>query len=132
MIPDLRERYGIDLRDLFSEVSPLSPGWVLCHIDHLTVESATVAEIRGGEQFRGWGADRYMTATLINAVEALRYITVLANSDPKKRKVEPPEPFPIPDGTSKRVRDSKPGSFAFIANSLMAKRRKQLEGGDSG
>lgn len=130
LIPDLKYYYGIDLRDLFSEDCPISPRWALLHAHHLPMESSTVAEARGGSQFRGWGPDRYMTARLIDSVSALRYITILANRDPKKKLPQPPDPYPIPDKRQdKKTKDAKPGSFAFIANQLIAKGKKRREGG---
>lgn len=99
------------------------------HIHNLPMGSATVAEIRGGEQFRGWDLDRYMTARLIDSVQALRYITLLAHSDPKRRKPPAPEPFPTPDKIHKKTKDAQPGSFAFIAKKLIAKGKKRKEGG---
>ena len=122
LIPDLRHYFGIDLRELFSEVPPFSPRWVLIHIKWLPVESATFAEIRGGGEFRGWSTDRYMLATLINAIRALIWVFTVAHSDPKKRKPKPPEPYPTPD---KPKKVHKPGSFAFIAGQHIQAIKKQ-------
>lgn len=93
------------------------------------MESATVASLRGGKNFRGWDLDRYMTARLIDSVQALKYITMLAHADPKKRKPPVPEQFPTPEKIDRKAREAKPGSFAFIANSLIAKGKKRKEGG---
>lgn len=66
-----------------------------------------------------------MTATLINAVRALIWVFTVAHSDPKKRKPQPPEPFPTPDKPKKTL---KPGSFAFIVNQhATAIRKKEAE-----
>lgn len=131
LVPELRHYFGIDLRDLFLEDSPLSPDYVLIHIKYLPMESAFVAALRGGRQFRGWDEDRYQTAALINSIRALGHNFVLANSDPKKRKPQPPDPWPLPDDTTKTKPRDKPGSFAFIARDLAAraKRRKEVAGG---
>ena len=86
ILPDLRRYYGIDLLDLFREERPLSPRYVLAHIRNLDYQSAFVAEVRGGQQYRGWDEDRYMDAAQINALRTLIYIFILANTDPKKRK----------------------------------------------
>lgn len=129
IVPDLKHHYGIDLRDLFSEVNPISPRWALIHVHNLPMGSSTMAEVRGGEQFRGWDLDRYMAARQIDAIAALRYILILANMDPKKRKPPAPEPFPTPDKPAKKQKDERPGSFAFIAKQLLAKGKKRKEGG---
>lgn len=122
LIPDLKHYFGIDLRELLSEAPPFSPRWALMHVKWLPIESATFAGIRGGSKFRGWGQDRYMTATLITAIRVLIWVFTVANSDPKKRKPQPPEPYPTPDAPPKKV---KPGSFAFIAGQHFAAMRKR-------
>jgi len=130
LVPDLKHYYGIDLRDLFSEESSLSPRWVLLHVHNLPIDSATVAEIRGGEKFRGWGPDQYMAARIIDSLSALRYITLLAHRDPKRKAPPLPEPYPIPDNIQKKkTREATPGSFAFIANQLLAQGKKRKKGG---
>jgi hypothetical protein len=130
LLPDLKHYYGIDLRDLFAEANPLSPRFVLVHIKHLPIGSAFVAENRGGQQFRGWDEAQYMTAGLINAVRSLQYVTVLANSDPNKRKPGPPDPYPTPDeGVRRKYRrkSDHPGSFGFMAKARLAGVRKLKE-----
>lgn len=130
LLPDLKHYYGIDLRDLFSEVSPLSPSFVLAHIRYLPLESAFVAAQRGGQQFRGWDEGRYMLATLINAVRLNTYVFTLAHIDSKSKQPDPPDMYPIPDNVKARTKPApKPGSFAFIVNSKMASIKKRKEGG---
>lgn len=125
LLPDLKHYYGLDLRDLLSEDRPLSPRFVLAHVTNLPYDSALVAEFRGGQQFRGWDKDRYMTATLIDAIRLLQYIFVLANSDPKKTKPKPPAPYPLPDGQVEAKKPDTPGSFAFIAKANLAAIKKR-------
>jgi hypothetical protein len=131
LIPDLKHYYGIDLRDLFSEDNPLSPRWVLMHVMNLPIESAFMAEIRGGKEFRGWDEGRYMLASIYNVINILKYITILANSDPKKTTPEPPEPFPTPDNLVARKKSGghKPGSFGAIALDLLGKAKKRKAAG---
>lgn len=131
LLPDLRHYFGINLLDLFSEENPLSPRFVLAHVRNLPIESATTAEVRGGQQFRGWDEDRYLSAALVNSLRTLIYIFILANSDPKKRKPKSPEMWPLPDEIKKQ---DKPGSFAFIARAHIAavKKRKALANDKSG
>jgi hypothetical protein len=109
----------------------LSPRFVLAHVRNLDYHSAFIAEVRGGQQFRGWDEDRYLSAALINSLRTLIYIFILANSDPKKRKPKSPEMWPLPDEIKKQ---DKPGSFAFIARAHIAavKKRKALANDKSG
>lgn len=129
LIPELKREYDLDLRDLFSEENPISPRWVLAHIKYLPIESAFYAEVRGGQQFRGWGPDRYMQAAHINADRVGNHLFILANTDPKKKKPTPPEPWPLPDDKTKTKPADKPGSFAATVRTLSAKAKKRMEGG---
>jgi hypothetical protein len=126
LIPDLKHYYDLDLRDLFSDDNPLCPKFVLAFVRNLPIESAFIAEVRGGRQFRGWDEDRYQSAALINALRVHNYYFALANCDPKKRRnIKPPDMWPLPDEVKKR---DAPGSFAFIAKAHLAaaKKRKAL------
>jgi hypothetical protein len=126
LLPDLRHYYDIDLRELFSEDDPLTPAFVLAHIKNLDYHSAFIAEMRGGQRFRGWDEDRYQRAAQINSQRTANYYFALANCDPKKRRnIKPPDMWPIPDEVKKV---DPPGSFAFIAKAHLAaaKKRKAL------
>ncbi|AFF28322.1 tail assembly chaperone [Mycobacterium phage Twister] len=127
LVPDLKHYYGIDLRDLFSEDHPLSPRWVLLHIKNLPMDSAFVAEFRGGQRYRGWDPSRYMQAAVIDLLRVQNYMFVLANSDPKKGKPKEPEPYPLPDyQQTEQKKTYKPGSFGgIVAQMITAKRRKK-------
>lgn len=111
--------YRVDLRDvLFRE----SPRYLLALIMDLPTNGALYASRRGGRDFRGWDVDRYINVAQVNAQRATNHILVLANSDPKKHKPQPPELFPTPD---KNIDKPKPGSFAAIAASMIAAQRKK-------
>ncbi|BCP36362.1 hypothetical protein MINTMi198_17320 [Mycobacterium intracellulare M.i.198] len=130
LIPDLKQYYGIDLRDLFSEDKPLSPRWALMHVLHLPIESAFVAQLRGGPEFRGWSPDRYMAARLIDLQAIQNWMFLSANRDPDSKAPEMPEPYPLPDDikVKKQLKD-KPGSFGFMAKTLLAKAKKRKAAG---
>jgi hypothetical protein len=98
------------------------------HVKNLPIDSAFYAEVRGGQQFRGWGEDRYMTARLIDSIRALTYLFICANTDPKKKRPEPPDPHPTPDGL-KVKKPAKSGSFAATVRTLSEKAKKRMEGG---
>ena len=121
---DLPEYYGVDLRDLFRDDNRLTPLYLLSLIRGLPMESRFNAERRGGEQFRGWDAGRYIDVATVNAIRALQWTYVAAHS---KNKPKPPEPFPIPDKSVRR-KNKGPGSFAFIAAQKIAAARRKADG----
>lgn len=99
---------GLNLVDALREGSGYSPRQLIMLIRNLPMDSATIASIRGGEQFRGWSMDRYMVAQLIDAVQENTYVTILAAGP--KRKPKAPEPTHRPDTEKK-----KGNSFAAMA-----------------
>lgn len=74
------------------------------------MESAFVAERRGGQHFRGWGEGRYAIVAAVNGIRALQHTYVSAHA---KSKPKAPDPYPIPD--KRQQGRNKPGSFAAIA-----------------
>lgn len=126
ILSDLLLYYRVDLRDLFDEVSPLSPRYVLALIFNLPADGAFHASRQGGPQFRGWDAGRYALVALVNAQRANNHILMMVNRDPKRAKPKPPEFFPTPDESDKPSAP-KPGSFAAIAASMLAAQRKKRE-----
>lgn len=117
LLADLLEIYGVDLRDVLRPEAHLSPLAVLALIKGLPESSRFVAEHRGGQQFRGWDAGRYAAVATVNAVRAMQYTYVSANS---KSRPKPPEPFPVPD-TTVRKRSTGPNSFTAIAAAAIRK-----------
>lgn len=114
---DLMEVYGVDLRDVLVPEARLTPLWMLTLIKGLPESSRFVAERRGGPQFRGWDVKAYAAAATVNAVRALQYTYVCANS---KSRPKVPDMFPVPDQTVKKRH--APGSFAAIAAAKMGVR----------
>lgn len=96
MYGDFQRYYSLDLAVLVRD-SP--PQRMLLLIRQLPLESRTVAKLRGGEQFDGWGIDRYLTAQLIDAVNGVNHSVVAANS---KKKPKAPKPVPRPNKTPKK------------------------------
>lgn len=127
LLPDLKHYFGIDLRDLFSEENPLSPRYVLVHIKWLGMDSAYIAERRGGQRFRGWDEGRYTSVAIVNALRAFMHMYLLSHIDPKKSKPKAPEPFPIPDRKSPQAH--KPGSFANLALAKLTAAKRRKNGG---
>lgn len=77
----------------------MSPSQIIVLIRQLPLESRTVAMRRGGEDFYGWGVDRYMFAQLLDAVQMNTHATVQGNS---KKRVTAPKPVYRP-GKKPRV-----------------------------
>lgn len=120
LLADLRRYYQIDLRDVLVDGSGLSPRLVLAYIRHLPPESATVAHLRGGQQFQGWGHELYMLANILDAIRENTYAFVASNS---KRKPKPPEPFERPAVKQKK----KTSVFASMARAAWRNRKAKSE-----
>lgn len=60
----------MDLRDLWRPGSALTPRLVLMLAEHLPLDSALRASMRGGHQFRAWTAQTYLLAAAVNLLHA--------------------------------------------------------------
>lgn len=127
ILSDLLHYYQVDLRELLSEVDPLSPRYVLALVMQLPTDGAFHASRQGGVQFRGWDAGRYALVAQVNAQRATNHILMMVNRDPKRSKPKAPEMFPTPDIDNGKPNAPKPGSFAAVAASMMAAQRKKRE-----
>lgn len=107
ILADFQSHYGLNL---VVELRPggMSPRQVLALIRQLPPESRTVAALRGGEQFQGWGVDRYLMASIVDAIQQNTYAFISANS---KRKPKAPEPVQRPSKNSGSQRDNKTNMF---------------------
>lgn len=70
---DLRRHYGVRVRDLFAVDSDLTPREVMSYLIHAPEDSAYHAELRGGQQFRGWTSDRYLLASILDVLQGANY-----------------------------------------------------------
>ncbi|AUV61984.1 tail assembly chaperone [Mycobacterium phage SWU2] len=96
----------------------------------MPVDSATFAEMRGGQEFRGWDEDRYQGTALVDATRGLLYAFILAHTGKNQRKPTAPTPWPIPDRKHRQERQKNtPGSFYRMVASQVARKRKQKGGG---
>lgn len=120
LFADFQQYTQYNLLDVLVEGSGLTPRLALVLIGQLPIESRFMAAHRGGAEFLGWGTDRYMMATLIDAVNQNTYVTVAANSGRKK----PPKPKPMerPEATVNRKRGKM--SFAAMAGMRIKKARE--------
>lgn len=85
---DFQSVYGLNLVREMGD--GMSPAHIIVLIRQLPLESRTVGALRGGDEFVGWGTDRYMFAQLLDAVQNTTYAVVASNS---KRKPKAPKPF---------------------------------------
>lgn len=90
----------------------LTPRRFLNLVRYLPASSATVAALRGGEQYRGWDTDRYLLALVGDLLQQLIYVQVMRGNP--KRKPAKPEPLPRPGDTDQKA---KPRN-AFAATAL--------------
>lgn len=90
LIADFQQTYGMNFARAVREEPPSR---LLMLIRQLPLESRTIARLRGGEQFIGWGVDRYMMAQLIDSVNSVAHISASANS---KKKLKAPKPMTRP------------------------------------
>lgn len=118
LIADLKSYYNVDLRDVLRDDSGLSPRLVLTYVRHMPLESATVAELRGGQHFRGWSPELYRLTDLLDAIQHNTYAFIAANS---RRKPQVPKPVKRPDGTASKP---KSNSFAALARAHLAAQKK--------
>lgn len=116
LICDLLETYGVDLRDVFRDGTGVSPKFVVNLIYNLPDTSRFEAERQGGQQFHGWGYDRYAAVATVNALRGLQWTLVAVNS---KSKPKQPEPFPTPKKKNSGPAALTPGSFAAVAASKL-------------
>jgi len=119
VISDLLHYYQVDIRQFFTDPCQFSPRYLLELVLNLPADSAYVASVRGGRQYRGWDETRYTLVSIAEALNTLQYMYLYAHSDPKKSKPKPPLPYPTPDRAEELKRAKKgppkPGSFAAIA-----------------
>ncbi len=101
---------GLSLVEALRDGSGYSPRQIILLIKGLPLESASVAAMRGGDEFRGWGFDRYLSTSLIDAVRENTFAFVAANS---KRKPSPPQPTYRPKDKAQVKRSTgQPNLFA--------------------
>lgn len=114
LLSDFFRYYGLDIRDVLTPGTRLTPRTALALIRQLPEGSATIAELRGGPQFNGWDTDRYLLTQLIDSVRENTWVLIAANS---KKKPKHPEPMPRPKVDAPK----KKNQFAAMARAAYRK-----------
>lgn len=105
---DFQSEYGLNLVAILRPGGGYSPRMVLSLIRQLPPESRTVAFLRGGAQFQGWGVDRYLYASMVDAIRENTHAFVSANSPKRKPKAPEPVKRPSKDGGTQKDSNSNP------------------------
>jgi hypothetical protein len=95
VVSDLSEFHGLDLVQVVRDGS-MSPRMLLARLACLPDTSALHASLRG--EPRGWGMDRHLSATVVDAIQENSWLTAAVAS---KRKPRKPRPIPRPKSTAK-------------------------------
>lgn len=98
VISDLSEYHGLDLVEVLAEHTH-SPRSILARLRWLPDNSALSASFRG--EPRGWGQDRHLAATLVDALQQNSWITAAVAT---KRKPPKPKALQRPKSTKTRAR----------------------------
>lgn len=61
------------MRDLWREGSGLTARRVLVLVEHLPIDSATKAAVRGGPEHRAWSVDTYLLASAADLLAGANY-----------------------------------------------------------
>jgi hypothetical protein len=101
---DFLRYYGVDIRDLFRPGGDLSPKRAIALVEHLPIDSALAAALRGGPAFLGWDRHSYLLADIYDALSLHSFITLKVNSQ-NPRRVEKPESYPRPDEETEKKED---------------------------
>ena len=88
----------------------MAPSLVISLIASLSDTSRTLASIRGGPQFRGWGVDREILALLYDLLTQL----IIVSGNWQKGKVPKFKPFPRPKGEEKAKEKKKPPTLREV------------------
>jgi hypothetical protein len=92
-------------------------------VRQLPSESRTFAVLRGHPDAAGWSLDRYLLASLVDAMRENTYAFVLANS---KKRVPEPDPVQRPESAAKQR--PKNNAFAQMAAQKLAAVRRARGG----
>lgn len=106
----------------------LPPREAIVLLKQLPEDSRTVAAMSGGMEHRGWTADRYMRAKLIDAINDNTHAFLMANS---RKKPKAPKRVPTPSDKKRRKDDSLSASnpFARQLNAQLNKLKKESTDG---
>lgn len=128
LVADFQSEYGLNLALILQPGSGYAPKTVLALVQQLPPNSRTIAAVRGGDQFLGWDADRYLTAALLDAVRETTYAVIATNSA-KGKKPKPPKPVERPKrNPAARGPNTAANPFAVMAAHHLKAVREAKEG----
>ena len=81
----------------------MAPSLVVSLLSRLPEDSLTLALMRGGAEHRGWGMDRHMLASLVDAMHE----NTIVSGEWKKGKTPKLVPFPRPKENTKPKKAAK-------------------------
>lgn len=110
--------YGVDLRDLFSESTPLSPRRALVLVQGLPSRSVSSAVLAGSPDAAEWGVDTYLLASAVNALRETVFVLCKANSK-RSSKIPSPKFIPLPGVKAKQEENN----FIKMARATYARLR---------
>lgn len=99
---------------MFREGSDLTPKRFLYLVEALPVDSRTTTLVAGQSEGQGWGVTEYLLANVIDAVRENTFAYIQAKS---KKKLAPPERFPVPGAKQAK---KKTNSFVRMAQAQLA------------
>lgn len=86
------------MRRLGSDEPPeFTPDEVLALMSWLPDDCATAASMAGGRHYRGWGQDRWILKTILDATNVNGVIAIKVAAGKKAKKVKTPDPWPDPE-----------------------------------
>lgn len=100
---------------MFREGSDLTPKRFLHLVEALPVDSTTTTLVAGQSDGQGWGVTEYLLANLIDAVRENTFTYIQAKS---KKKLAPPERFPVPG--AKQAKKKNTNMFVRMAQAQLA------------
>lgn len=116
MFADFREYYGLRLSDMLKFDGSLPVWEVAVLAKSLPLTSRTAACLNGGMEYWGWGVDRHILVSLLDAVNINTYAFASANS---KKKLKPFKETPRPGDAEKRQQEKLNNPFAKMLQAQM-------------
>lgn len=120
---DFQRFYQLDLLECLYNTH--TPNQIVDLILWLPDESALQASLQGGQKFKGWGADRFLSAYTLETLMHLHHSFILSNTDKKNAKSVPQfQPLEIPGRDTKKLTKPRDGRFGGMVKTLLEQQKK--------